>query len=195
MMATRSHSSEIVSLPPTSADSVQTKSSLFLPSAATPVETSAIERQDSYSVTALTDITDRSLHSLLPASRADFRRQRSAALIWIGQSISLVRQARACSFATRHFVNRSDLQTTLRAVRWKVDGVNVVSNRCPRIGVLLARTGRSGPSISFRKHSFCSSNGGTTPPPACAASQSGMRICSSSGRASFSTWLRRRTSR
>ena len=184
MMATRSHSSEIVSLPPTSADSVQTKSSLFLPSAATPVETSAIERQDSYSVTALTDITDRSLHAALARLTGGLS---PAALIWIGQSISLVRQASACSFATRHFVNRSDLQTTLRAVRWKVDGVNVVSNRCPRIGVLLARTGRSGPSISFRKHSFCSSNGGTTPRSACAASQSGTRKCSRLDRASSST--------
>ena len=61
----RSHPSEIVSLPRASASSVQTKSPAFLPSAATPVETSAIERQarDSYSVTAMADITDRSLHA------------------------------------------------------------------------------------------------------------------------------------
>jgi polyhydroxyalkanoate synthase len=63
----RSHPSEIVSLPHASARSVQTKSPAFLPSAATPVETGVIERQerDSYSVTAMADITDRSLHAAL----------------------------------------------------------------------------------------------------------------------------------
>src|SRR5271166_4208303 len=67
MAVVRSHSSEIVSLPRATAGSGQTKSPVFLPSAATPVETSAIERQDrdSYSVTALADITDRSLHAAL----------------------------------------------------------------------------------------------------------------------------------
>jgi Poly-beta-hydroxybutyrate polymerase N terminal len=65
MAVARSHSSDIVSLPRASAGSVQTKSPAFLPSAAKSVETSAIERQerDSYSVTALADITDRSLHA------------------------------------------------------------------------------------------------------------------------------------
>src|SRR6516165_497093 len=67
MAVARSHSSEIVSLTPTSAGSVETKSPVILPLAATPVETSTIERQDrdSYSVTALADITDRSLHATL----------------------------------------------------------------------------------------------------------------------------------
>ena len=67
MAEARPHSSEIVSLTPAIAGSVQTKSSVFLPSAATPVETRTIERQDrdSYSVTALADITDRSLHAAL----------------------------------------------------------------------------------------------------------------------------------
>jgi poly[(R)-3-hydroxyalkanoate] polymerase subunit PhaC len=65
MTVARSHSSEIVSLPRATGGSIQKKSPVFLPSAATPVETSAIERQDrdSYSVTALADITDRSLHA------------------------------------------------------------------------------------------------------------------------------------
>jgi polyhydroxyalkanoate synthase len=67
MAVVRSHLSEIASLPRATAGSVQTKSPVFLPSATTPVETSAIERQDrdSYSVTALADITDRSLHAAL----------------------------------------------------------------------------------------------------------------------------------
>src|SRR5580765_6392259 len=67
MAVVRSPSSQIVSLPRKSAGSVQMKSPVFLPSAATPVETSAIERQDrdSYSVTALADITDRSLRAAL----------------------------------------------------------------------------------------------------------------------------------
>jgi polyhydroxyalkanoate synthase len=65
MAVARSHSSDIVPRPRASAGSAQTKSPAFLPSAAKPVETSAIERQerDSYSVTALADITDRSLHA------------------------------------------------------------------------------------------------------------------------------------
>ncbi len=67
MVVTRSRSSEVVSLPRENAGSVPTKSSAFLPPAATPVETSAIEPQerDSYSVTALADITDRSLHAAI----------------------------------------------------------------------------------------------------------------------------------
>jgi polyhydroxyalkanoate synthase len=65
MAVARSHPPEIVPMPRASAGSVQAKSPVFLRSAATPVETSAIERQDrdSYSVTALADITDRSLHA------------------------------------------------------------------------------------------------------------------------------------
>src|SRR3974390_506812 len=63
MAVVRWHSSEVVSLTPTSAGSVERKSPG--PLAARPVETSAIAQQDrdSYSVPALADITDRSLHA------------------------------------------------------------------------------------------------------------------------------------
>jgi poly[(R)-3-hydroxyalkanoate] polymerase subunit PhaC len=66
MAVARPHSSEIVSLPGVSVSSVQTKTPVLVRSAPTPVDTSG-ERQDrdSYSVTALADITDRSLHAAL----------------------------------------------------------------------------------------------------------------------------------
>src|SRR5690242_3705741 len=67
MAVARSHSSEVVSLPAVSAGSARATSPVLLRAAATPIETGAIERQDrdSYSVTALADITDRSLHAAL----------------------------------------------------------------------------------------------------------------------------------
>jgi polyhydroxyalkanoate synthase subunit PhaC len=67
MAVARSRSSETVSLARGSAGPVQAKSPVFLPSAATPVGSSAVERKerDSCSVTALADITDRSLHAAL----------------------------------------------------------------------------------------------------------------------------------
>lgn len=67
MAVARSHSSQVVSLPAVNAGSARATNPVFLPAAATPIETGAIERQDrdSYSVTALADITDRSLHAAL----------------------------------------------------------------------------------------------------------------------------------
>ncbi len=67
MAAARSHSPEIVSLSPEASQSIQPKARAFSSPPIAPVQTSTMEREDrdSYSVTALADITDRSLHAAL----------------------------------------------------------------------------------------------------------------------------------
>jgi poly[(R)-3-hydroxyalkanoate] polymerase subunit PhaC len=67
MAVARSHSPEIVSLPPEASQSIQPKARAFSSPPIAPDQTSAMEREDrdSYSVTALADITDRSLHAAL----------------------------------------------------------------------------------------------------------------------------------
>jgi polyhydroxyalkanoate synthase subunit PhaC len=67
MAVARSHSPEIVSLPREASQSVQPKARAFSLPPVAPDETSATEREDrdSYSVTAVADITDRSLHAAL----------------------------------------------------------------------------------------------------------------------------------
>jgi polyhydroxyalkanoate synthase len=67
MAVARSHSPEIVSLPRETSQSIQPKARAFSSRPIAPVQTSAMEREDrdSYSVTALADITDRSLHAAL----------------------------------------------------------------------------------------------------------------------------------
>ncbi len=67
MAVARSHSPDIVSLPREPSHSVRSKTRALSVSPVASDETSAMEREDrdSYSVTALADITDRSLHAAL----------------------------------------------------------------------------------------------------------------------------------
>ena len=70
------------------------------------VRTSQPEDRDSYSVTALADITDRALHAALRGLRAEFRRQPLLRPIWIGQRIWPPRRANACSSSARRSARR-----------------------------------------------------------------------------------------
>jgi polyhydroxyalkanoate synthase len=67
MTVARSRSPEIISPPREAAELIRSKGRAFATSVAALDQTSALERQDrdSYSVTALADITDRSLHASL----------------------------------------------------------------------------------------------------------------------------------
>ncbi len=57
--------------------------------------------RDSYGLTALADVTDRSLHAFVARFTAASRRRLSAKLISTGRSISATRRASGCSSSTR----------------------------------------------------------------------------------------------
>jgi hypothetical protein len=134
----RSHSPKIISLPREAAESIQPKGRAFAAPAIALDQTMALERQDRdpYSVTALADITDRSLHATLARFTGDL----SPALL-----------GSACLDWAVHLAGATGkrLQLCDKAFRKSIRFANyaVRSVRPPT---------RSDPSISFRRHSFCS---------------------------------------
>ena len=147
----------------------------------------ALADRDPYAVTALADITDRSLH----AATARFTGGLSpAALV---QAYSDWATHLAASPGKRLLLMGKAARKTLRfgnyafAMRSKAPARRTASSRCRRIGALPPRNGGNGRSTSSPRLSCCSSNGGTTPRPACAAYRKSTRTWSSSRRARSST--------
>ena len=151
--------------------------------------------RDSFAVTALADITDRSLHAavarftagLSPAALAQ------AYLDWAthlanapGKQMQLVDKAMRKA--------RSPCQLRSVAAPWRAAPPSAASSRCRRTGASPARTGSGGPTTSSTRRSCSISNGGTTRRPAFAAYPGSTKTWSSSCRARSSTWSRRRTS-
>ena len=129
------------------------------------------------------DIIDRSLH----AAAARF----TAGLVAGGSGRGLSRLGNSsCLFARQ--AHAACRQSDRKAVRFanyigrcarEGGQAKAASSRCRRTAICRRRIGSNGPTTSSIRHSCFSSNGGTTPRPAFAASPSSMRTWSSSPRA------------
>ena len=159
-------------------------------SATVGVRTSQPEDRDSYSVTALADITDRSLHAAIarftsgisPAALAE------AYLDW-ATHLTYAPGKRTAAHG-QGYPQGGPLRKLRGSVsRPRAERRNAASNRCRRIGDSSAKIGRNGHLTSSTRPFCCSSNGGTMPPPACAASRNDMRRWLSLRHARSSTWF------
>lgn len=151
--------------------------------------------RDSYSVTALADVTDRALHAatarftagVSPAALAQAYLDWATHLAWApGKRARLVDKAMRKAMRFGNYVRKYALSGGKS---------KTVSILCRRTIVSRTQRGRNSRSTSSIKAFCCNSNGGTTPRPDCVASPRVMRTWSNSPHGRCSTCSRRRISR
>ena len=186
MTVARQQSRELIALEGGASPATSAAASPSLPIPASPAtwlrnRPSQQQDRNSYTVTALADITDRALHAatarftagLSPAALAEAYLDWATHLAYApGKRMQLVDKAMRKAM---RFGNYAATAAPCRAARRRP-----ASSRCRRTGASPTRRGSTGRSTSSTRLSCCSSNGGTTPRPACAASRSSTRTWSSS---------------
>jgi hypothetical protein len=129
-----------------------------------------LEDRESYSVTAIGDVTIARCMLRSHVLPAAFHRQQSGAPTSTGLCILPWRPANDCNSWIRQSARRSG-SPPMPAVHSWMRTPNVVFSRSHRTAVLPQRVGKNGRFVSSPKLFCCSSNGGTMRRPVCMAFQ------------------------